>query len=450
MFIVRTHVKGKNPLATQDITEILANIVERAKSLDPVNSRKWFDELVLVQFDGGLLEIGCPDEASAQFLQDNCLAVFTQSVQNITGHLVSVKFGVSRPPQFSKTSADRPRWSPKLHPDYTFESFVVGPCNRLAHASCVAVSHSPGDTYNPLFLYGNVGLGKTHLLHAVCHGIRKRPVNTSIRFLSCEEFVNGFISAIEQGKLADFQSRFRTVDILIIDDVQFLQEREQSQEEFFHTFNALYNNRKQIVLTADCAPGELPSLEERLISRFKWGLVARLDAPGYETRTAIVQKKAHLRGLSISEEIAGYIARKVKSNIRELEGALTIIYATAKASDSPITLELAQQALGDQDVVRERHISITEIIDAVTEYFDVRLADLQSKKRSQSITLPRQICMYLARNLTKHSLEEIGGHLGGRDHSTVLHAYGKIQQLHRTDPSTRAQLNELTETIKQA
>jgi len=186
-----------------------------------------------------------------------------------------------------------------------------------------------------------------------------------------------------------------------------------------------------------------------LISRFKWGLVARLDAPGYETRTAIVQKKAHLRGLSISEEIAGYIARKVESNIRELEGALTIIYATAKAGDRQITLELAQQALGAQDIISKRNISITKIIDAVTEYFDVRLADLQSKKRSQSITLPRQICMYLARNLTKHSLEEIGGHLGGRDHSTVLHAYDKIQQLHRTDPSTRAQLNELTETIKQ-
>jgi chromosomal replication initiator protein len=234
---------------------------------------------------------------------------------------------------------------------------------------------------------------------------------------------------------------------LVIDDVQFLREREQSQEEFFHTFNALYNNRKQIVLTADCAPGELPSLEDRLISRFKWGLVARIDAPSYETRIAIVQKKAHLRGLDISEEIAEYIARKVQANIRELEGALTIIYATAKTLGTEVTLEMAKQALGPHDGAAQRNITISEIIDAVTNYYDVRITDLQSKKRSQSIALPRQICMYLARKMTRHSLEEIGGHLGGRDHTTVLHAFGKIDELNRTDPETRSRLEELKTSI---
>jgi chromosomal replication initiator protein len=302
-------------------------------------------------------------------------------------------------------------------------------------------------TYNPLFLYGNVGLGKTHMLHAIAHEAKQKSSDISVCFHSCEEFVNGFISAIEHGKLPEFQSQFRTTDILIIDDIQFLREREQSQEEFFHTFNALYNNHRQIVLTADCEPSDLPSLEERLISRFKWGLVARIDAPSYETRIAIVQKKAHLRGLSISEEIAGYIAQKVKANIRELEGALTIIYATAKALNSEITLELAKKALGADDSMTKRNITISEIIDVVTNYYDVRLADLQSKKRSQSIALPRQVCMYLARNLTKHSLEEIGGHLGGRDHSTVLHAYTKIKELTENDPQTRSQLEELTSTI---
>ena len=433
-------------LTVPDTSEVLGRVLGRVRTLDPVNTRAWFDDLEVLAFDGGTLEVGCPDEAKAQFLQDNCLGNFTQSAQNVTGHLISVKFGVS-----DKKSTVMPSPSQstiRLHPDYTFDSFVIGPSNRLAHASCIAVSNSPGNTYNPLFLYGSVGLGKTHMLHAICHEARKKNADVSIQFLSCEEFVNGFISAIEKGKLSDFQSQYRTVDILIIDDVQFLRERERSQEEFFHTFNALYNNRKQIVLTADCAPGEISSLEERLISRFKWGLVARLDPPSYETRIAIVQKKAHLRGIAVSDEVVQYIARKVQANIRELEGALTIIYATSQASGEKITLELARNALGEQVVLHKKHISITEIIDAVTDYYDVRLTDLQSKKRTQSIALPRQICMYLVRNLTRHSLEEIGGHLGGRDHTTVLHACDKIKGLQKNDPDTRLQLEELTATIE--
>lgn len=434
-------------MVRQDTTDMFEKIVSRAKVLDPVNSRKWFDELVAMSLDKGELEIGCPDEASAQFLEDNCLGSFMQAAQNVTGHLVGVRFSVYE----GDDGIAKQRGSDgeiRLHPDYTFDSFVVGPCNRLAHASCVAVSNSPGETYNPLFLYGSVGLGKTHLLHAICHGMRENFPGAVIQFLSCEEFVNRFIRAIEQGTLADFQNQFRTVDVLVIDDIQFLSEREQSQEEFFHTFNAIYNNHKQIVLTGDCAPGEIPSIEERLISRFKWGLVARIDAPTYETRVAIVQKKAHLRGLEIGEDVAEYVATKVKANIRELEGALTVIYATAQASGEEITLELAHNAMDQQDGENHRTISITEIIQAVTEYYGVRLTDLQSKKRSQSIALPRQVCMYLARKMTRHSLEEIGGHLGGRDHSTVLHAYSKIEDLHNNDAQTKAQIDQLISTIK--
>jgi chromosomal replication initiator protein len=337
----------------------------------------------------------------------------------------------------------------RLHPDYSFENFVVGPSNRLAHASCVAVSQSPGNTYNPLFIYGSSGLGKTHLLHAVCFEAQRRLNNAVIQFLSCEDFVNRFIRAIEEGNTAGFQSQFRTVDVLIIDDVQFLREREHSQEEFFHTFNALYNNGKQIILSADSPPGKIPSLEERLISRFNWGLVTRIDPPSYETRVAIVQKKAHVRDLNISDEIAGYIARKVQANIRELEGALTTIYAVATTTDQEIDLELARTALEGQIEAAARHISITDIIEVVTGHFDVRLTDLQSRKRSQSITEPRQICMYLARNLTRHSLEEIGGHLGGRDHTTVMHAYSKISQAKDNNPKMNALLNDLTKQITQ-
>ncbi|MFQ6036650.1 MAG: chromosomal replication initiator protein DnaA, partial [Sedimentisphaerales bacterium] len=450
-------------MAAQNLENIFADILERAKALDPANARKWFETLTILHLDRGSLGIGCPDEATVQFLRDNCKHSFTRAAQQITGHLVTVDFQLdSHEGTLHSVAADQRLASGlKLHPDYTFDNFVVGPSNRLAHASCVAVSSAIGSPasggraarspYNPLFLYGNSGLGKTHLLHAVCGEAKLRCDGAVIQLLSCEDFVNRFIRAIEQGNLPGFQSQFRTVDALVIDDVQFLRQRQLCQEEFFHTFNALYHNGKQIILSADSPPSEIPSLEARLISRFNWGLVARIDPPTYETRVAIVQKKAHLRGLSISDEIAQYIAGKVSANIRELEGALTTIYALAWAEaretrdetretsivhppSSIVSLELAQRALEGQIRLAARHISITDIIEVVTRHFDVRLADLQSKKRSQSITLPRQICMYLARNLTKHSLEEIGGHLGGRDHTTVMHACSKIEKAKSCDP----------------
>jgi chromosomal replication initiator protein len=433
-------------VASQEIENIFVDILERAKVLDPANARKWFDKLTICRLDGGSLKIGCPDEVTVQFLEDNCKTSFTHAAQQVTGHLITVDFNLDSDQNVNKRSRFFPNGL-RLHPDYTFDNFVVGPCNRLAHASCVAVSQSPGNTYNPLFVYGVSGLGKTHLLHAVCFEAQRKFENLVIQFISCEEFVNRFIRAIEEGNLPNFQNQFRNVDTLIIDDVQFLREREQSQEEFFHTFNSLYNSGKQIILSADCAPGQIPSLEARLTSRFNWGLVSRIDSPSYETRVAIVQKKAHLRGIEISDDIAEYIARKVHANIRELEGALTAIYAVSMSSNKKIDLELAQIAVEGQISIHEKHISITDIIEVVTRHFDVRLADLQSKKRSQSITEPRQICMYLARNLTKHSLEEIGGHLGGRDHTTVMHACNKISQAQKDDPKMNSLLSELTKQI---
>ncbi len=436
-------------MASLEVENIFADILHRTRSLDPANARKWFEDLAVLHFDGGSLGVGCPDEPTVRYLRENCKSSFTRAAQQVTGHLVSVDFQVAGMGE-TGASCEQVAAGPKLHPDYTFESFVVGPSNRLAHASCVAVSQSPGDTYNPLFIYGPSGLGKTHLLHAVCFETKQAMGSAVIQFLSCEEFVNRFIRAIEQGDLAGFQSRLRTADMLVIDDIQFLRTREQSQEEFFHTFNALYNNGKQIIMSGDSPPTEIPSLEARLISRFNWGLVARIDPPSYETRVAIVQKKAYLRGLEISDDIAEYIGRKVQANIRELEGALTTIHALAVATGKEISLEVAQKALEGQIRLAARHISITDIIEAVTEHFDVRLADLQSKKRSQSITEPRQICMYLARNLTRHSLEEIGGHFGGRDHTTVMHACNKIEQARTKDSRMDALLTELTNQVSGA
>ncbi len=429
------------------VEDIFSDVLERAKTLDPVNARKWFDELQPLHFDAGLLQIGCPDHTMAEFLRQNSKAAFTRAAQQITGHLVSVEFSVIDGHKSQRGhTADA---GPKLHPDYTFSNFVVGPCNRLAHASSVAVSRSPGKNYNPLFLYGNSGLGKTHLLHAICRDARQHYVNITIQILSCEDFVNRFISAIEQGNLPGFQRQFRSVDMLVIDDIQFLREREQSQEEFFHTFNSLYQNGKQIILSADCAPAEIGGLEDRLISRFNWGLVTRIDPPSHDTRVAIVKKKANLRGLDISEQVADYIAKKAHSNIREIEGALTAIYAVANTTGTQVTLQMAKAALDGQIESPTKQLSITDIIEVVTAYYSVRLCDLQSKKRSQSITLPRQVCMFLARNLTRHSLEEVGGHFGGRDHTTVMHACDKIEELKKSDHKFKAMLAELEKKIAQ-
>jgi chromosomal replication initiator protein len=429
-----------------NVENIFTEIIDRVKIIDPVNTRNWFEKLKVLNFDGGSMQIGCPDDETAVFLRDNCRTSFTRAAQQITGYLVTIDFRKNTPQ--NSAQPDQGGFELKLHPDYTFENFVVGPSNRLAHASCVAVSQSPGKTYNPLFIYGNSGLGKTHLLHAICRETKQRFEKAVIKFLSCEEFINHYIRAIRESGLSGFQSQFRNVDTLIIDDVQFLSEREQSQEEFFHTFNALYNDSKQIILSADCPPTEIPSLEERLISRFNWGLVSRVDPPTYETRVAIVQKKAQLRGLYIPEEIAEYTARKFHNNIRELEGALTSLCAVASTTGQAITMEMAQQVLED-NIDTARRINITDIIDVVTRHFNIRLTDLQSKKRSQSITEPRQICMYLARSLTKHSLEEIGGHLGGRDHTTVMHACAKIGEANKTDPKLADILRELEKQVIQ-
>ena len=441
-------IKGETELATSGIAGIFDEVVERARAMDPTHARRWFDQLVLLHLDGGALGVGCPDEAACRYLKEHCKGSFNRAAQQITGHLLSVDFRVVTD-EGDRDAGTEPAPSLKLHADYTFDSFVVGPSNRLAHASCVAVSQSLGNTYNPLFIYGNSGLGKTHLLHAVCCQVQKECAGAVIELVSCEEFVNCFIRAIEEGNLAGFQSQFRTADLLVIDDVQFLREREHSQEEFFHTFNALYNNGKQIILTADRPPTEMKLVQERLVSRFNWGLVAGIDPPSYETRIAIVQKKAHLRGLEIADEVAQYIAQHVQANIRELEGALTTIYALALTEKEPVSLPVAQKALEGQIRLAARHISITDIIDAVTDHFDVRLADLQSKRRSQSITEPRQICMFLARSLTKHSLEEIGGHLGGRDHTTVMHACSKISNVQKTDSKMDALLKHLSQQIEQ-
>jgi len=293
-------------------------------------------------------------------------------------------------------------------------------------------------------------LGKTHLLQAVTQKVLEKNDSARILYLSCDSFINQFITAVETGDMNQFRFRYRNVDMLVIDDIHFLAGRDRTQEEFFHTFNTLYQQHKQIVLSADCPPGEIPELEERLVSRFNWGLVARIDKPCYETRVAIVQKKARMRGLTLPDDVVCYIAAKVENNTRELEGAVTKIQGMAMLTGGVIDLELAKAALGEAATPEQRRITIQHILDVVTKYYNVRLSDLQSKKRHKSIAFPRQVCMFLARRHTRYSLEEIGGYFGGRDHTTVLHAVRTVDGDVKNDREIAEQLTQIEGQLESA
>jgi chromosomal replication initiator protein len=412
--------------------------------------RQWFDDIEPIGVVNGVLRLLVNEPVQLRYLQRVCTEQFSEAAQAITGRLLSVHFVGSeeeRVPSATDSPSDSmagsddgdPLFSEEmlLSPDYSFENFVVGPGNRLAHAAAMAVSEQPGRAYNPIFIHGGVGLGKTHLLQAMCQSILNRQPTTKICYTSCSNFMDWFIDAVKAGRMNEFRSRFRTTDILVIDDIHFLAKREQTQEEFFHTFNTLYQSGRQIILSSDAPPNDIPDLEERLVSRFNCGLVARVDKPCFETRVSILQSKAELQRLELPAEVPAYVAAKVDSNVRELEGALTRVRGYAMASGQPITLQLAKSALSDDTGGGQTNgqPSIQSIIDTVTQYYDIKLTDLLSKRRHKSIALPRQVCMWLARRHTRFSLEEIGGYFGGRDHTTVMHAVRQITSKRENDPS---------------
>ncbi|HED64206.1 MAG TPA: chromosomal replication initiator protein DnaA [Planctomycetes bacterium] len=331
-----------------------------------------------------------------------------------------------------------------LNPNYVFENYVVGPCNRFAHAACLGAAESPGRLYNPLFLHGSVGLGKTHLLQSLCHTILQREQGARILYLSCETFVNHFIGALENGDLAKFRTKYRNVDLLVVDDIHLLANKERTQEEFFHTFNTLYNAGKQIVLSSDSPPPDIPTLQERLVSRFKWGLVTEIEPPCYETRMAILKRKSKERGRELPDDVAAFLAERIDNNIRELEGAVTKVIGYAALSGQEISLQLVRQCLRELFSTRTSQTSMEDIMGAVCDHFGLKPTDLQSRKRTNAIAYPRQIAMYLARKLTPMSLGDIGGYLGGRDHTTVIHAVRKITKRTADDPSCRDLLARLS------
>jgi chromosomal replication initiator protein len=340
-------------------------------------------------------------------------------------------------------------FDPALNSKYTFDSFVVGSCNQFAHAASLAVAEAPGKTYNPLYLYGGVGLGKTHLMHACGHAIKQRNPHLKLSYLSSERFMNELINAIRYDKTQGFREKYRSVDVLLIDDIQFMAGKERTQEEFFHTFNTLYEQQKQIVISSDCPPREIPTLEERLHSRFEWGLIADIEPPDLETKVAILKRKAETIGVAIPDDVALLIASRVKNNVRELEGSLIRLVAISSLRGISISKELAQDAIrniaGEDEV---GVITIEQIKKIVAAAYKITGDQLVSKNNSRQFSFPRQVAMYLCKRLTKHSYPEIGRAFGGKHHTTVIHSFEKIQALSSADPSFRRLLLDLSESLE--
>jgi len=368
----------------------------------------------------------------------------TAALQTQPASPVHVNPGSSRP------SLDSARWNSAgpesglmwssdvtLNPNYRFDNFVVGPCNRFAYAAAVGVSESPGKSYNPFFLHGSVGLGKTHLLQSLCYSLLERTPGVRILYLSCETFINHFISALENGDLHKFRTKYRNVDLLVVDDIHLLANKERTQEEFFHTFNTLYNAGKQIVLSSDSPPKEIPTLQERLVSRFKWGLVTEIETPCYETRMAILKRKSKERGHELPDQVAQLLAEHIDSNIRELEGAVNRLISYAGLNRQEITTDLVRRLLRDIFTQPKGQPTMDDVLRVVTAHFQVKVTELQSRRRTKAIAFPRQVAMFLARSITRHSLEEVGGFFGGRDHTTVLYAVEQIDKQMRADERFR-------------
>jgi chromosomal replication initiator protein len=414
----------------------------------------WLKSTTLLSFDGNLVTIGVANEFAKDWLESRYANLIRTTVRNILNQEVQIRFvlpdqiDTSQTPKHTQTFRNERNYedlnATQLNPKYTFESFVIGNSNRFAHAASLAVAEAPAKAYNPLFIYGGVGLGKTHLMHAIGNYVLEQKPRARVLYVSSEKFTNELINAIRDDKNVDFRNRYRNIDVLLVDDIQFVAGKERTQEEFFHTFNALYEANKQLILSSDRPPKEIPTLEDRLRSRFEWGLITDIQAPDLETRIAILRKKAKLEDLEVPNEVMVYIADKIQSNIRELEGALIRVVAYSSLTSNEITTELAAEALKDiLPSAKPRQISINLIQQIVAEYYSIPLSDFKAKKRTRAVAFPRQIAMYLSRELTDFSLPKIGEEFGGRDHTTVIHAHDKILNDSKKDPNLEAILNEI-------
>jgi len=400
------------------------------------------------------LRLLAPNQFVRDWINDNFLNRIRDILADIVGEKVPIRLEigshtiVSEQPQKAAGGASRnPRQNSTLNPNFTFDTFVEGKSNQLGRAAAMQVAENPGRGYNPLLIYGGVGLGKTHLMHAVGNMIVDHNPDATVVYLHSERFVAEMVKALQHNTINEFKRFYRSVDALLIDDIQFFAGKERSQEEFFHTFNALIEGEQQVIMTCDRYPKEVDGLEERLKSRFGWGLPVAIEPPELETRVAIMKKKAQLSGIDLPNEVAFFIAKRIRSNIRELEGALRRVIANAQFTGKPITLEFAKDALRDLLAISDKLITIENIQKTVAEYYNVRVADLHSKRRTRSITRPRQVAMALCKELTSHSLPEIGDAFGGRDHTTVIHACRKVEELRETDPRIDEDYANLVRTL---
>ncbi len=419
----------------------------------PAAFDSWLRPCRLLAVEGDHLRIGAPNPFSRDWLAQHHLDALQHAAQEVVGGhprvtiVVDETAAAESAPAPTPTRAGGTGTAEGLNPRYTFDAFVVGSSNQFAQAACQAVAELPSRAYNPLFIYGGVGLGKTHLLHAVGHQSVRLFPGMAVVYISSERFTNELINAIRYHRTAAFRARYRTIDLLLIDDIQFISGKERTQEEFFHTFNDLYESRKQIIVSSDCSPKEIPEIEERLRSRFEWGLIADIQPPDFETRVAILKKKAALERVRLTDDVAYLIASRIKSNIRELEGSLTRMIAFCALTGREMSVDLTQEVLGELWGEEEKIITIEQIQRKVCDLFGIRLSDLKAKTRTKAIAFPRQIAMYLARQLTHASLAEVGRAFGGKDHTTVLHAVDKVQTLLQEDPKLRRTIDGLIQGI---
>ena len=421
----------------------------------------WFKPTVYVSERDGAIRVRVPNALFRDWLTKHYAAVIDEALAEVQHPGAPVEFvtedieavaapPIALPPPDGTEPSDVTSGDDLgiLSPRYSFDTFIVGTSNQFAHAACRAVAEAPSRSYNPLFIYGGVGLGKTHLMHAIGHYVVTHLKNLQLTYISSERFMNEMINAVRYDRILDFRERYRSVDVLLVDDVQFLAGKEGTQTEFFHTFNALYDSQKQIVISSDCPPHEIPQLEERLRSRFEWGLIADIQAPDLETKTAILKRKAESEGVPLADNVAIYIAGKIKSNIRELEGSLIRLIAYASLTGREITLSLAQDVLRNVLQNDDRAVTIESVQKAVADHYSLKVTEIKSKNNSKSVAMPRQIAMYLCKNLTNASLPEIGRSFGGKHHSTVIHSIRKIEELRKTDADFNTVINNLLESFR--
>ena len=430
----------------------------------------WFKPTTFVADEGSQLRIRVPNALFSNWLNKHYAFVIEEALTEVNRKGSTVAFVTEDAPVEraasniaapSQSAADSMRsnaaavtddgdaaQSGKLAPRYSFDAFIVGPSNQFAHAACRAVAEAPSRSYNPLFIYGGVGLGKTHLMHAIGHYVATHLKTLKLTYISSERFMNEMINAVRYDRILDFRERYRSVDVLLVDDVQFLAGKEGTQTEFFHTFNALYDSQKQIVISSDCPPHEIPQLEERLRSRFEWGLIADIQAPDLETKTAILKRKAETEGVPLPDNVAIYIAGKIKSNIRELEGSLIRLIAYASLTGREITLTLAQDVLRNVLQNDDRAVTIEIVQKSVADHYSLKVAELKSKNNSKSVAMPRQIAMYLCKTLTNASLPEIGKSFGGKHHSTVIHSIRKVEAMRQKNGDFNTLIHNMLESFR--